>query len=283
MPISFSFNEVMGTRSRTDEVQPFSCTVSPPKSHSFSRFHSSALLKLDRTSPTVSNIASSHPSFVSQLISHLDPYKHFSMTLQNSIDSPSHYSISSVTVPAVPISSYDSCFNTTLRRSISPLTFAPSSCTSRLIASSPYRPPGHHPLLSSTADFLNPLFHLLWLMLHIGLFTTRWHPAVGQLMLQVFHILLNICDPSSHAAGILRFTQFCDSWRISEDARMPTSATLIAAFVSQCRGLYAGNTVRSLLSGICSWHIYHQADWHGDHEWVQQARTTASKEGTAFQ
>jgi hypothetical protein len=60
---------------------------------------------------------------------------------------------------------------------------------------------------------------------------------------------------------------------------MPASA----AFVSQCHGHYAGNTICSWLSGICSWHVYHQAEWHGDEDWVQQACITANKEGTTFQ
>jgi hypothetical protein len=87
---------------------------------------------------------------------------------------------------------------------------------------------------------------------------------------------------SNYAAGILRFHQFCDSWGISEEARMPASPTLLAAFVGQCSGSYAGNTIRSWLTGIRAWHVVHQASWFGDHDWVKKGRITAFKEGTAF-
>jgi hypothetical protein len=63
---------------------------------------------------------------------------------------------------------------------------------------------------------------------------------------------------------------------------MPASPTLLASFVAQCCGSYAGNTVHAWLASIRSWHIYHQAQWYGDHEWVHQARITANKEGTIF-
>jgi hypothetical protein len=100
-----------------------------------------------------------------------------------------------------------------------------------------------------------------------------------------FRIVSNSLAPSTkstYAAGILRFHQFCDSWDIAEEDRMPASATLLAAFVGLCSGSYAGNTVRSWLSGIKGWHDTHQAPWHGDHEWVKKGRSTAFKEGTAF-
>ena len=77
---------------------------------------------------------------------------------------------------------------------------------------------------------------------------------------------------TTYAAGILRFNEFCDLWNVDEEARMPASPTLLAAFVGLVRGRYAGGTVRPWLAGIRAWHITHQAEWHGDHEWVQNAR-----------
>ena len=87
---------------------------------------------------------------------------------------------------------------------------------------------------------------------------------------------------SNYGTGILHFTQFCDSWKISEEDRMPAFAALLAAFVSCHIGSYSGKTIKSWLSGIQSWHIMNQAPWHGDDNWLQLAWTTATKMGTAF-
>ena len=35
---------------------------------------------------------------------------------------------------------------------------------------------------------------------------------------------------STYAAGLLRFSQFCDTWQISESARMPASYALLCTF-----------------------------------------------------
>ncbi|KAF8804793.1 hypothetical protein BYT27DRAFT_6686698, partial [Phlegmacium glaucopus] len=47
---------------------------------------------------------------------------------------------------------------------------------------------------------------------------------------------------STYAAGLKRFTQFCDKWGIAEEARMPASYALICAFIGEHRGRYAGST-----------------------------------------
>jgi hypothetical protein len=55
---------------------------------------------------------------------------------------------------------------------------------------------------------------------------------------------------SSYAAGLLRFTQFCDDWQIPELKRMPASLNLLAAFASCYTGFYSGKTIGSWLSGL---------------------------------
>jgi hypothetical protein len=85
---------------------------------------------------------------------------------------------------------------------------------------------------------------------------------------------------STYAAGPLRFTQFCDKWVISEEARMPANYALLCAFIGEYKGLYSGNTIHSWLSGLRSWHIMNHAPWHGDDSWVHLAHTSANKEGT---
>ena len=84
---------------------------------------------------------------------------------------------------------------------------------------------------------------------------------------------------STYAAGPLCFTQFCDKWGISEEARMPADYALLCAFIGEHKGLQSGNTIRSWLAGLRSWHIMNHAPWHGDDSWVHLARTSANKEG----
>ena len=86
---------------------------------------------------------------------------------------------------------------------------------------------------------------------------------------------------STYAAGLLRFTQFCDKWDIAEEDRMPAKYPLLCAFIGEHKGLVAGGTVRSWMSGLRSWHIVHHAPWYGDDDWVKLARVSANKEGTS--
>lgn len=87
---------------------------------------------------------------------------------------------------------------------------------------------------------------------------------------------------TSYAAGILRFTQFCDEWNIPEAHRMPASSTLLAAFASSYVGHYRGKTINQWLSGLCSWHIINHAPWFGDDERLHLIRKAADKQGTQF-
>ena len=85
---------------------------------------------------------------------------------------------------------------------------------------------------------------------------------------------------STYGAGPLRFTQFCDKWNISEEARMPADYALLCAFIGEYKGRQSGNTIRSWLAGLRSWHVINHAPWYGDDDWVHLARTSANKEGT---
>lgn len=86
---------------------------------------------------------------------------------------------------------------------------------------------------------------------------------------------------SSYAAGLLRFTQFCDRWDIPEPDRMPASYALLCAFVGKHKGTRLGGSIKNWLSGLKSWHDINDAPWNGDHRWVKMARISANKEGTA--
>jgi len=61
---------------------------------------------------------------------------------------------------------------------------------------------------------------------------------------------------------------------------MPASYPLLCAFIGEHKGLHSGNTIKSWMSGLRSWHIMNHAPWYGDDDWVQLACTSANKEGT---
>ncbi|KAJ7301303.1 hypothetical protein DFH08DRAFT_616068, partial [Mycena albidolilacea] len=86
----------------------------------------------------------------------------------------------------------------------------------------------------------------------------------------------------NYAAGLLRFHQYCDTHHISEGTRMPAPHFLLTAFIADWIGRVGGGTVKSWMSGLKAWHDINGAPWDGDNRWVELARRTANKEGTAF-
>lgn len=76
----------------------------------------------------------------------------------------------------------------------------------------------------------------------------------------------------NYGAGLLRFTQFCDCLNIPEDARMPASEPLLAAFVAKWSGLVARTTVDNWMAGLSFWHTLHGAPWSG----AKMLRTTCT-------
>ena len=88
---------------------------------------------------------------------------------------------------------------------------------------------------------------------------------------------------TTYAAGMKRFTQFCDQWDIPESDRMPASYALLSAFIAFHIGKEAGNTIKTWLSGIHAWHAVNHAPWYGDDKWVHLCRTVANREGTSHE
>ena len=85
---------------------------------------------------------------------------------------------------------------------------------------------------------------------------------------------------STYAAGPLRFTQFCDTHGISEEARMPASHRLVSAFVSQHIAKVGGGTVSSLLTGLRAWHLYNmRMRWELSDGWIVLSGKEWSKRG----
>jgi hypothetical protein len=150
-----------------------------------------------------------------------------------------------------------------------------SARNARLVNTSPYRPPvaASQRLTTWSSPFAQR---------HRSSLESSLPPALINIAYRTVRCALAPSTQTVYGAGLLRFMQFCDSWRISEEARMPASQELLVAFVAQCTGLYGGNTIRSWLSGIRSWHLLNGACWVGDSDWLHLARTAANKSGTSF-
>jgi len=68
---------------------------------------------------------------------------------------------------------------------------------------------------------------------------------------------------SNSGAGLLRFTQFCDNINIPESERMPASADLPSAFLSNAAGTISNSTANSWMAGLHYWHTVNGAIWNG--------------------
>ena len=274
MPIESPFRMAPDARRKTGEVNshtvPSPRPVSPPKFLPFSRFHSVSLpacsshfVPLPLLCPNRISDSSS-----AALPSQQAPSIHISTPSSNTIPS------------SLPTSSniHHSRFLSTvsdvaLTPASVPLTT--SSRISKLLSPSHLRPPvtAAHRLSSWSSPYaLRQRRHL----------ESTLSPSLADMAYRTVQSAFAPSTRSTYAAGVLRFNEFCDIWKVSEEARMPASPALLAAFVGQVRGRYAGGTVRTWLSGIRAWHVMHQADWHGDHEWVHNTRISANKKGTLF-
>jgi len=275
MPIKSSFSLAGDARRKTGGTNNYSQVA-------FSHFHSS----LSSTAPTVSpdslHSSSTLPSMHTHLVDIDSHHPKESITSASSSCRHNHSQVSHFPLDLSLSSNRTTNTNSHHSRFASTLSMPPSSnphptpsSRASKLTFSKFRPPvsASDCLRAWTSPFaLRKRQHL----------NTLLPPPLVDAAFRVTHDALAPSTRSTYAAGMLRFHQFCDSWDINEEAHMPASATLLAAFVGQCSGSYAGNTVRSWLSGIRGWHIAHQSPWHGNHEWVHKGCVTAFKEGTAF-
>lgn len=127
---------------------------------------------------------------------------------------------------------------------------------------------------------------LLWTTPHSLLAQQQRDQEVSRrLQTQMFRDLLaSVTDDTreGYAAGLLRFTQFCDREVIPESRRMPASEILLGAFISEYSGTCSGKTVRNWMNGLRLWHIYNSADWHGKEGWLPGILKAADKKGAVF-
>lgn len=87
-------------------------------------------------------------------------------------------------------------------------------------------------------------------------------------------------DKSTHSvygAGLLRFTQYCDSRNVPEHLRMPASEILIAGFATvMAAGKVSQSTLNSWLAGLHFWHTVNGAPWHG-HDMLRTVKNGIAK------
>ncbi len=82
----------------------------------------------------------------------------------------------------------------------------------------------------------------------------------------LFLTILEAIEPDTrknYGAGLLRFHQFCDSYDVAEQLRMPAPEVLLAAFIASWAGKVARTTIDNWLAGLSFWHTLHHAPWHG--------------------
>jgi len=69
---------------------------------------------------------------------------------------------------------------------------------------------------------------------------------------------------SSYAAGLIRFTKFCDDYNVPEADRMPASEFILSMFITvRGAGSVGNSAMKTWLEGICLWHTINDAPWHG--------------------
>jgi len=85
---------------------------------------------------------------------------------------------------------------------------------------------------------------------------------------RLFQVMIRSLDTdtrSNYGAGLLRFTQFCDSIKVLEADRMPASESLISQFAAAFAGTSSEKTLNNWLAGLQFWHIINGAPWRASH------------------
>ncbi|KAJ7145141.1 DNA breaking-rejoining enzyme [Mycena crocata] len=102
-------------------------------------------------------------------------------------------------------------------------------------------------------------------------------PLGFQKFLEVMLLGLDENTRSNYGAGLLRYTQYCDTLSISEEARMPASAHLLVMFASDAAGYNSHKTVSNWLAGLKVWHDINGAEWNGDSPQMKRVKTGIKK------
>ncbi|KAJ7109090.1 hypothetical protein C8R43DRAFT_1099845 [Mycena crocata] len=102
-------------------------------------------------------------------------------------------------------------------------------------------------------------------------------PEIFQKLIEVMLLGLDESTRSNYGAGLLRFTQFCDSLGIHEEARMPASGHLLAIFAADAAGYSSDGTVNNWLAGLRIWHDVNGAQWNGDSPQMKRVKAGVKK------
>src|SRR5882724_10117716 len=76
---------------------------------------------------------------------------------------------------------------------------------------------------------------------------------------------------SNYASGLLRFTKFCDDYKIPESFHMPASEALLTMFITcHTTALVSSSTLCHWLLGLELWHEINSSPWlgHSTLKWV---------------
>ncbi|KAJ7808803.1 hypothetical protein B0H14DRAFT_2608591 [Mycena olivaceomarginata] len=98
-----------------------------------------------------------------------------------------------------------------------------------------------------------------------------------QKFIEVMLLGLDENTRSNYGAGLLRFTQFCDTLSIHEEARMPASEHLLAIFAADAAGYTSDGTVNNWLAGLKIWHDVNGAKWNGDSPQMKRVKAGVKK------
>ena len=223
MPIRSPFYLAGDARRKTDGVP--NNLVAPPRSvtpskvHPFSRFHapfsdsSSLVVSSPSRIPSVHSLTHSHSVDID---SH--PFKRPVVSDNTCIAPPSPFSPSDLTTSSnyVTNNSYHLRFASNLSRPLLSVPLPTPSSRAPVLPFSDFRPPVSAPdrLRAWTSPYSSRNRHHLESSLPQPLVSAAFRVA---------HDALAPGTRSTYAAGLLRFHQFCDSWGISEEARMPAS------------------------------------------------------------
>jgi len=288
MPIFSPFNMALDARSSMGEgracISPSPRPMSPPKSSPFARFSLPHISPASITVPSQSSSKISPLSFPARISSplHSSPlHSSHSHSSTSSLIKDLNISTKDFTVPAhnvAPFSRFPPAFPLpTALPNFPPVPSSHPHLTSNSSANpTPFRPPV--PASERLTTWSSPFAQRQRAFLD-----TQLPPALIDKAYNAVYDALAENTKSTYAAGVKKFHSFCDAWSIGEEDRMPASTTLITAFIAEHCGLNSGNTIRSWLSGLRSWHVINQAPWHGDDEWVHLARVSANKSGTAHE
>ncbi|KAF5322726.1 hypothetical protein D9619_000414 [Psilocybe cf. subviscida] len=107
---------------------------------------------------------------------------------------------------------------------------------------------------------------------------SKFGPDEARAILELRLFSLEPKTRSNYAAGLLRFTQYCDSRRIPEEDRMPASEDLLSAFSTvMAASKVSRDTLDNWMSGIAFWHQMHSLPWYGGGRALKMTKVAVGK------